>query len=191
MRRILSVSIVVLGLAVASWAQDTNTQFCKLPVAIDQLKAKAAEVSDITLDANMIKMAMGAMKKDAAGQAEIQKMVSNIKGICVRSFKFDKGVQYSEKDVDMLRAQFSDPSWSNVVKVRKQRNGESVDVLFKSQNSVTSGIAVIVAEPEEFTFVRIEGAIDLLQLAKLGGQFGIPKLGMPGQAKPEPKLESK
>jgi hypothetical protein len=91
----------------------------------------------------------------------------------------------------MLRAQFSDPSWSSMVKVRNQRNGESVDVLFKLQNGASSGIAVIVAKPEEFTFVRIEGSIDLSQLAKLGGQFGIPKLGMPGQAKPAPKPESK
>jgi hypothetical protein len=44
---------------------------------------------------------------------------------------------------------------------------------------------------EEFTFVRIEGSIDLSQLAKLGGKFGIPKMNMSGQAKPAPKQKPK
>lgn len=189
MRRVLSMCIAMLALSTSARAQDA--QLCKLPASLDQLKAKAAQTADITLDANMLKLAGNAINKDKANEAEAQKTLSGIKGICVRSYKFDKDPQYVEKDVDDLRSQFSDSSWSSMVKVRNKRDGENVDVLFKTEKGAFAGIAVIVVKPEEFTFVRIDGAIDLAQLAKLGGQFGIPKLNVPGQSKPAPPTESK
>ena len=114
-------------------------------------------------------------------------MVSSIKGMCVRNYKFDKPVQYSDKDLDVLRAQFNDSSWSNMVKVHNQKTGENVDVFFQTINGALAGIAVIAAEPQEFTLVRINGEIDLSQLAKFGKNFGIPKLNMSGQPSPAPK----
>ncbi len=190
MRKALSLCITMLLMALGVKAQDA--QLCKLPASLDQLKAKAAEASDITLDANMLKMAVGAINKDKANGVNAQMMLSNIKGICVRSYKFDKDAQYVDKDIDALRSQFSDSSWSSMVKVRNKRDGENVDVLFNTEKGAFAGIAVIVVKPLEFTFVRIDGSIDLAQLIKLGGQFGIPKLNIPGgQPRPAPKTESK
>jgi hypothetical protein len=185
MKGILSVGIAFLGMMLSAHAQ--NAPLCELPSSLDQLKAKAIETTDINLDTNLLKLAGNAINKDNASEAEVQKMLSSIKGICVRSYKFDKTTQYVEKDMNALINQFTSPIWSSMVKVRNQQNGENVDVLFKTENGAFAGIAVIVAEPEEFTFVRIEGPIDLSQLAKLGGQFGIPKLNVPGQPKPAPK----
>ena len=191
MRRVLSICIAILALMLSAQAQEA--QLCRLPASLDQLKAKATETADITLDANMLKLAGNALNKDNTNEAEAQKVLSGIKAICVRSYKFDKDIQYVEKDVDALRSQFSDSTWSSMVRVRNKQDGENVDVLFKMEKGAFAGIAVIVAKPEEFTFVRIDGSIDLAQLAKLGGQFGIPKLNMPSQSKPAPapKAESK
>ena len=182
MRRILYLCIAILAPVVCAQAQDE--QLCKLPASLDQLKAKATETSDITLDYNMLKMAGNVINKANSNEAEAQKVLSGIKGICVRSYKFDKEVQYAEKDVDALRSQFSSPSWSSMVKVRNNKNGENVDVLFKTEKGALAGFVVIVAKPEEFTFVKIDGSIDMAQLAKLGGQFGIPKLNMSVPSKP-------
>jgi hypothetical protein len=181
--------IAVMVLMLSARAQDA--QICRLPPSLDQLKAKAVETADITLDANLLKLAGSAIDKDKANEAEIQKVLSGIKGICVRSYKFDKAAEYVEKDIDALRSQFSDPGWSSMVKVRNKRDEENVDVLFKTEKDAFAGIAVIVVKPQEFTFVRIDGSIDLAQLAKLGGQFGIPKLNMPGQSKPAPEAAPK
>jgi hypothetical protein len=186
MRRVLFICIPILALTLS--AQGQETPLCKLPASLDQLKATAAETTDVTLDPNLLKLADNALNKGVANEAEAQKLLSNIKGICVRSYKFDKGTQYPEKDVEALRSQFSGPNWSSMVKVRSKQNGENVDVLVQSEKGALAGIAIIVAKPEEFTFVRIDGAIDLAQLAKLKGQFGIPKLNIPGQPKPAPPL---
>jgi len=184
MRRVLFICIPILALTLSAQAQEAP--LCKLPASLDQLKATASETTDVTLDPNLLKLADNAMNKGVANEAEAQKLLSNIKGICVRSYKFDKGTQYSEKDVEALRSQFSGPNWSSMVRVRNKQNGENVDVLVQSEKGAFAGITIIVAKPEEFTFVRIDGAIDLAQLAKLKGQFGIPKLNLPAQPKPAP-----
>ena len=44
------------------------------------------------------------------------------------------------------------------------------------------GIAVVKTEPKEVKVVYIEGVIDLVGLANLAGQFGIPPLGLPAQS---------
>jgi len=187
MRKIISFFIITLGLVLSVCAQDKSESLCKLPAAVEQLKEKATEVTDINMDPNMLRLAVGAMNRDKASEEEVKKLVSSIKGICVRSYNFDKPVEYSDKDMDALRAQFNDSSWSNMVKVRNQKTGENVDVFSQTVNGAFAGFAIIAAEPQEFTFVRINGEIDLSQLAMLGKNFGIPKLNMPGQPKPAPK----
>jgi hypothetical protein len=195
MKRVLSVFVMVFGLVSAVRAQDQNETLCRLTEPLYRLKAQATEVTDINLDPNMLRLASGVMSKDKSGEDEIKKMLSSIKGVCVRSYKFDKAIPNLDKYMDMMRVQFSDSSWSSMVKVRNQKTGENVDVLFQMKNGAYSGLAIVAAKPQEFTFVRIDGGIDLAQLAKLGGSFGIPKLNMAGQSnpepKPEPKLESK
>lgn len=185
MKKILLFCVALTGSVLNLQAQDS--QLCDLPTSIEQLKSKAAEVADINMDANLLKLAGNMIDKDNPEEAEAQKVLSGIKGICVRSYKFDQDAQYAEKDIDSLRSQFGGPAWSSMVKVRNQRNGENVDVLFKTENGAFAGIAVIVAKPREFALVRIDGAVDLAQLAKLGGQLGVPKLDLPGQAKQAPE----
>ena len=189
MRKSFFACIAIPALALIAHAQDT--QLCNLPASLDALKTKAVEVVDINMDSNMLKLAFNSIDTKNANEAEAQKMLSNIKGICVRSYKFDKDVQDLEKDAEALRSQFSSPTWSSMVKVRNKQDKESVDVLFRTEQGSFAGIAVIVSEPEEFTFVRIDGAVDLAQLAKLGGKFGIPKMNIPGQPKPAQKTEPK
>ena len=42
---------------------------------------------------------------------------------------------------------------------------------------------IIAAQPKELTVVNIVGSIDLDQLSKLGGQFGIPKIDVEPEKK--------
>jgi hypothetical protein len=189
MRKVFLACMAILMSAFIARAQDA--QLCSLPASLDQLKAKAAEVVDVNLGSNLLVLAGNSINKQNANEAEVKKMLSNIKGICVRSYKFGKDTQYLEQDIETLRSQFNAPAWSSVVRVRNKNEKENVDVLFKTDQGSFAGIAVIVAKPEEFTFVRIEGAIDLSLLSKLGGQFGIPKMNIAVQSKPEPKPEPK
>jgi hypothetical protein len=189
MRKAILVSIAVIALASGVRAQDS--QICKMPVNLERLAAKASEVVDVNIDSNMLKFAGNFLNKDNSEEAQAQKIVSNLKGLCVRSFQFDENQKYAEEDIEGLRSQFRAPVWSRMVGVRSKRDKENVDVYFRMENGAVAGLAVIAVEPNELTVVHIDGAIDPSQLSELGGQFGIPKVAVPPKAKPAGKVESK
>jgi hypothetical protein len=179
--------ITFLGLAVGAHAQTASS--CKIPLNLDRLAAKAAEVVDVDMDANMLQFAGNFLSKEKSNEAQARKLLSSLKGLCVRSFEFDRDGQYGAEDVEALRAQLQAPAWARMVGVRSKRDGDNVDVYFQMEKGSVTGLAVIAAEPKELTFVYIEGLINPQQLAELGGQFGIPKVEMP--VKPAGKAESK
>ena len=92
---------------------------------------------------------------------------------------FNQSGEYTDADVESLRAQVKGPQWSRMASVRSQRQGEDVDVFLNMNNEQISGLVVIAAKPRELTFVNIVGPIDLDALARLGGQSGIPRLNVP------------
>jgi hypothetical protein len=187
MRNTTFLCFSILGLALNAFAQAATS--CKLPVNLDRLAAKAAEVVDVDMDANMLQFAGKFLKGEKSDEAQARKLISSIKGLCVRSFEFDSDGQYGAEDVEAIRAQFQSPTWSRMVGVRSKRDRENVDVFFRMEKGSVTGLAVIAAEPKELTFVHIDGVIDPQQLNELGGQFGIPKVEMP--AKPSGKAETK
>lgn len=189
MRKAALICVAILAAAMGVHAQDVSS--CKLPASLEKLVGKAAEVVNVNLDENMLKFAGNFLSKDDPDQAQVQKMMSGIRSICVRSLKFDAGGQYLADDVESLRSQFRSPLWSRMVGVENKRGGENVDVLLRMDKGAVTGLAVIAAEPTELTFVHIDGTIDPSQISKLGGQFGIPKVELPIKPKPAAKADSK
>jgi len=189
MRKTALICIAVLAAAIGARAEESTA--CKLPATLEKAMAKAAEIVNVNLDENMLRFAGNFLNKEDGDQAQVQKMLSGIHGICVRSLKFDAGGQYAEDDVQVLRSQFRSPTWTNMVGVQNKRGGENVDVLLRMENGAVTGLAVIAAKPMELTFVHIDGNIDPSQLTKLGGQFGIPKVELPMKPKPAPKADAK
>ncbi len=163
------------------FAVGASAQCLKIPADLDRLAAKAAEVVDVTLDASMLQFASKFMNDE--DDAEGKKLISDLKGICVRSFEFDKPGEYTIEDVESLRSQLKSPVWSRVVGVRSQKQGENADVYFKMENGKVMGLAIIATEAKELTFVHIDGPIDPEKLEDLSGKFGVPKVDVP---KPKP-----
>ena len=187
MRKATLICIAILGTTIAALAQTGSA--CKIPVNLERLAAKAAEVVDVSMDASMLQFAGNFLNKDKPDEMQAKKLLSSLKGLCVRSFEFDKDSQYAAEDVEALRTQLQAPLWSRMVGVRSKRDGENIDVYFRMERGSITGLAVIAAEPKELTFVHIDGLINPEQLAALGGQFGIPKVEM--TPKPAGKVESK
>jgi hypothetical protein len=157
-------------------------QEIKLPASLERLSAKAVEQVDVTLDASMLQLASRFLSGKDADTVKVRKLVSGLKGIYVRSFEFEKAGEYSESDIEPLRAQLRGPGWSRIVGVRSHKTGDNADVFIRSDGNQISGLTIISAEPKELTIVHIDGVIDPDQLSDLGGQFGIPKLDVkPGK----------
>jgi hypothetical protein len=142
---------------------------------LDRLTAKANESVNITLDASMLKLAAGFLDiDDDDDAADIKKLVQGLKGVYVRSFEFKNSGEYTDADIESIRAQLRDPSWKKIVEVRSKVDGDA-DIYIKSDTSKIGGLTIICAEPKELTIVNIEGTISVEDVKKLGGNFGIPK----------------
>ena len=106
-------------------------------------------------------------------------ILSDIKSLRVRNFEFDSDGAYSRADVDSVRQQLSAPGWTPLVQAHKREPQEDVDVFINTDDGKILGMAVVVSEPRSFTIVNIIGSIDIDKLAKLEGQFGIPRVSQP------------
>jgi hypothetical protein len=147
----------------------------KLP-EFEGLSDKASEVVTITLTPALLNLATRfldpAKPEDSAARAAI----AGIKGIYVRSYKFDQDFAYPKADVDGVRKQLSAPGWQQLVQVRSRKEQQNVDIYLLVEQEKANGLAIIASQPREFTIVNIVGSIDMRKLHELEGQFGIPKL---------------
>jgi hypothetical protein len=141
---------------------------------LDKMGANARESTNITLDSSMLKLASG-MLGNGKDSESMKALVSNLKGLYVRSYEFENAGAYNEADLGPLHTFLSPPQWSKVVDVREQ--GETSEVFMRPlPNDQLGGIAIIVAEAKELTVVYIDGTLNADDIGKLSGNLGIPNL---------------
>jgi hypothetical protein len=140
------------------------------------LADKAAESVIITLDPSLLRLAARFLDPSDPQDAAAREAIAGIKGIYVRSYKFDADFAYPKADVDMVRKQLGAPGWQRLVEVRSRKEQQNVDIYLLVEQEKANGLAIIASQPREFTIVNIVGSIDMRKLHELEGQFGIPKL---------------
>jgi hypothetical protein len=182
MKIIVAVIVSLLATPAVTFAQGARLQLDHL----DRLAKVAEEQVNVTIDAEMLKLASGFMKNGSA-DAAVKEMVSGLRGIYVRSFKFGGPNAYSADDVNVIRKQLTAAGWARMVTTENKREGELVEIHSWREGNASGGLAILVVEPAELTVVNIVGPIDLAKLAALQGQFGIPPLpSAPGASAPSP-----
>ena len=172
MRAAVLTLMLVLVVAPAARAQDVT-----IPANIERLAAKASDTVNITIDGALLQLATKFLASDRDDD-DIKRLIGRIKGIYVRSFEFDRSGEYTDADVESLRSQLKAPQWSRMASVRSQKRDGNADVYLKMENNEIASLAIIAADPRELTVVNIVGPIDLDALARLSGQFGIPRLDL-------------
>lgn len=169
MKRILFSVVLVAGVMVAQ-------EFHEM-INFDSLKSKAEETVEVNLDGNLLRMAMGFLSDRNQEEAEAKRLIGGIKGIYVRSLKFERAGMYSTADVEKIRALLKSPQWSKIVNVESnKKHGDNVGIYMKSDGSQMMGLVVLAFEPDQLTVVNIVGVIDPAQVRSLGGKLGIPSI---------------
>lgn len=147
------------------------------------LAKKATESVNISLDPSMLGLASAFLNADPrAGDGDVKSLINGVQAIYVRSYTFDKVGAYSKADVDAVRAQLVSPAWVPLISTHDSK--DDVDIYVRRSGQQTEGMAIISAEPKEFTIVNIVGAIDLAKLSQLQGKFGVPSIGGLGSSGP-------
>jgi uncharacterized protein DUF4252 len=166
------------GNAITAHAQGARLQMDQL----DSLANRASETVDVKLDERL--MATTAKIFSSKDDEDIKEILKGLKGIYVKSFEFEKTGEYLPSDVESVMSQLRGGGWTKIVGVTSRKDGDNVEVYLMMQGDQIQGLAVISAEPKEFTVVNIVGPVNLEKLSKLEGQFGVPDLGLD---QPKPK----
>jgi hypothetical protein len=167
-RTLLWCTILMLACVAASVAQSL-----KVPESWDKLAAKADEVVNVKMDRKMLSFASKFMDDD--NDAEGKQLISKLNGIYVRSLEFKTPGEFTQADVEPIRAQLQGPEWSRIVDVDSKSDKEKVTIYIKSLGDQTVGMVILAEEPTELTFVDLDGPINPHDLDGLSGNFGIPK----------------
>ncbi|HVU44565.1 MAG TPA: DUF4252 domain-containing protein [Terracidiphilus sp.] len=176
--RIVTFILGIAALAVPVMAQTASTSPLLLPPALEkELAAKASNVTEVTLDKNMLGFAAKFMSSKKSDDAATQQLIQGLEGIYVRDYEFDKEGEYSMDDVDKLRQAFETSEWTPIVRSHEKKSGETSDVMVKMVNGESRGMFVLSAEPRELSIVLILGPIRMDQLSALGSLGGLGALG--------------
>lgn len=145
-----------------------------LPAAVEKdLAARASDVTEVTLNKNMLGFAAKFMNSKEKNDAAVRQLIEGLDGIYVRSYEFDKPGEYSLDQLDALRKSFNPSEWSPMVHEHERKSGETTDILVKLVNGQPHGMFIFTAEPKELTIVLILGPIRMDQLAELNGIAGL------------------
>lgn len=167
MRKSILTFILLTLMAVPAMAQRIN-----LDIFPRELADKADEVVDVTLDANMIRLAASFFAKGDEDTRAIRDLLRPLEGIYVRSYDFGSAGQYDMAIVERVKSQLG-ATWKPLVTVRSKKK-ENVNIYADMRGDRVVGLVIIAAEPHELTVVNIVGPIDIERLSDLSGHFGIP-----------------
>lgn len=176
---------ILVWMGVAAVAIAASAQDIKLPANLDQLESKATDVVDVTLDGPLLKLAGKFLSDKDPDEARAKRLIGNLKGIYVRTFKFENPGEYSQSDVEQVRSQLKSPGWTRIVGVHSKKEGERAEVWVRNDGDAVGGLVVLAAEAKELTIVNIVGQIRPEDVRDLGGHFGIPGLEVDGKNKKE------
>ena len=178
--------LLLVASAAAAMGQGAKLQLDQL----DVLANRASDTVDVKLDEHLMQTTAKFFSGKDSDDAEIRDLIKNVKGIYVKSFSFEKENEYSSAEIESVMSQLRGDGWSKIIGVTSKKDGNNVDVYLMTIGDQINGLAVVSAEPKEFTVVNVVGPIDLEKLSKLEGSFGVPYLNLP-PAKPKTDKELK
>jgi hypothetical protein len=139
-----------------------------------ELKATATDSVDITFGPSLLGMVGWMMDDHDPASADLKKTVQGLKSVQIRSYRFKEDFTYPKMELDALRAQLSQPGWSQLVKVRDRDKKENVDVYIALENRTIHGVTIIASGLRELTIVNVVGTVNLDQVEGIRKTFASP-----------------
>ncbi len=172
----MKLSTVVLVILIAiSAARLTAAQTPQewIPKGVDALRQHATSKTEFTLDHSML---VAASKLDK-GNEELRHVIAGVSGVSVHSYHFPGAWTYDAQALSSVKDEYRAAGWKQVVNNHEKDGGPGVtDLWMRLENNAISNVAVLLEKSNEVDFVVVSGSISPLDLLRLGGHFGIPKI---------------
>jgi hypothetical protein len=144
-----------------------------VPQGMEALAHHASFHTDFTFDKSMLEMANNFM-----GDDDTRRIVANLRGITVHSYRYPAPGLYDPAALDAVRAQYHQRGWKHLVTSQSYvatPDQARTDVWIRFEHANVEGMVVLVASPKNLNLVAINGTLSPLDLLHLRGHFGIPR----------------
>jgi len=117
-----------------------------------------------------------AAKMDPANQ-DLQRVIAGVNGVSVHSYRFPRTWSYDPAALSSVKDEYEAAGWKQLMNKQDKDGGTGItDLWVRLENNAISNVAVLQAKSNEVNFIMVSGSISPLDLAHLGGHFGIPKI---------------
>lgn len=175
--RIIFVVLIAISAAGLSEAQQQPSSQPQVhewtPKGIESLRQSASSKTEFTLDHSMLVLAS---KLDSDNQ-DLRRVIAGVNGVTVHSFRYSGRSTYDPQALSSVKDEYHAAGWNQVINKHAKDGGPGVtDVWVRMENNAVSNVAVLVTKANEVDFVAVSGSISPIDIFRLGGHFGIPKM---------------
>jgi uncharacterized protein DUF4252 len=156
--------LLLSGLA-APRAQDARLRLDHL----DRLAARATESVEITMNDVQVQFLRKLVSLGESERSKLKGLLSKLKGVYVRGYEFARDGEYSDSDIEEIRAQLRSPGWERIVEVRSRNKSD--EVFFMPRNDEIAGFAAVSTGPRKVCVINIVGPMDMDEMALLDREF--------------------
>ncbi len=168
--RIILVVSTVISAITLTLAQSPHES---IPQGIEALRKTASSKTEFTLDHSMLVFA----SKMDPDNADLQRVIAGVNGVSVHSYRFSGHSTYDPAALSSVKEEYQAAGWKQLMNKEEKDGSPGVtDVWIRLENNAISNVAILQARSNEVDFIVVSGSISPLDLAHLGGHFGIPKI---------------
>jgi len=136
------------------------------------LGQNATSRTEFTLDHSMLALASKLDKNNE----DLRKVIAGVDGVSVHSFRFPGAVSCDPAIMDSISRQYREAGWQHLLSKHKGDAGLTTDLWVHLDQEAIRDIAVLFVGARQLSFVSVSGSITPLDLLRLSGHFGIPKM---------------
>jgi hypothetical protein len=168
--RLMFLILVAIFTANLTWAQQPSDD---VPPSIEALRQNASSKTEFTLDHSMLVLA----SKLDSNDEDLRRVIAGVSGLSVHRYRFPDAGMYDPEALDAVKHEYHSAGWKQLMNNHRRRDGTGVTNLWiRFDHNAISNVAFLVAKADEVTLITVSGSISPLDLAHLGGHFGIPKI---------------
>jgi Domain of unknown function (DUF4252) len=137
------------------------------------LRQEASSKTEFTLDHSMLVFASKLDRDDD----DLRRVIAGVSGLSVHSYHFPEPWMYDSRALSSVKKEYHAAGWEQLLNNHAKDGGPGVtDLWIHWENNAVSNVAILVARSKEVSLIVVSGSISPLDLLRLGGHFGIPKI---------------
>jgi len=143
-----------------------------VPQGIGALGVGAVSRTEFSLDHSMLVL----VSKLDKNNEDLRRVIAGVNGVSVRSYRFPAGVAIDPAMMEGIRQEFREAGWMQLMDKHKGDNGVQTDFWVHMDQSAVRDAAVLLVGARQVNFISASGSVTPLDLLRLSGHFGIPKM---------------